>query len=66
VTLSVMMKQATRVASGLLALAFLGVAIYFGVTGSWVTAVLFFVIFGVIELVAWVFDDSATERRDRK
>jgi hypothetical protein len=48
-----MMKQATRVASGLSALAFLVAAIYFGINESWLIAVLFFLLFGGLEFTAW-------------
>jgi hypothetical protein len=53
-----MMKQATRVASGLLALAFLIAAIYFGMNESWLVAVLFFLLFGGLEFTAWAFGKS--------
>lgn len=60
------MKQTTRVASGLLALSFLGVAIYFGVTGSWLNAILFFFIFGGLEFAVWAFGESDIESRKRE
>ncbi len=53
-----MMKQATRVASGFLALAFLIAAIYFGINESWLIAVLFFLLFGGLEYSAWFFGKS--------
>lgn len=57
-----MMKRATRVASGLLALAFLIAAIYFGMNESWSTAILFFLLFGGFEFAVWALDKSEKER----
>lgn len=58
-----MMKQASRVASGLLALAFLIAAIYFGMNESWLVAVLFFLLFGGLEFTAWAFGKSKNEEQ---
>ena len=59
------MKQITRVASGVLGFLFLVIAIYFGVTGSWVNAILFFFVFGGFEFAAWAFVDPDDVKRDR-
>ena len=45
------MHQAMRVVSGIVAIVFLGVAIYFGISGSWPMAVLFFLLFGGLEFL---------------
>jgi hypothetical protein len=55
------MKHAIRAASGLLALAFLIAAIYFGINKSWLVAVLFFLLFGGLEFAAWAFGKSKDE-----
>jgi hypothetical protein len=61
-----MMKQATRVASGLLALAFLVAAIYFGINESWLIAVLFFLLFGGLEFTAWAFGKSKNGNKHKE
>jgi hypothetical protein len=55
------MKHALRAASGLLALAFLIAAIYFGINESWLVAVLFFLLFGGLEFAAWAFKKAKDE-----
>jgi len=47
------MKQAMRAISGVIGLLFLAIAIYFGLSGSWATAVLFFLLFGGAEFTAY-------------
>lgn len=56
------MKQAIRYASGLLAIAFIVAAIYFGINESWSIAILFFFLFGGFEFAVWALDKSEKER----
>jgi general stress protein CsbA len=56
------MKRAIRYTSGLLAIAFIVAAIYFGINKSWWIAVLFFLLFGGLEFALSAFDKSKEER----
>jgi hypothetical protein len=57
-----------RVIARLITLLILGIAIYFGVTGSWPTAVLFFLFYGGLEFTLYsvdkAFTNSSNERHE--
>ena len=59
------MHQAMRVVSGIVAIIFLGVAIYFGLSGSWPMAVLFFLLFGGLEFLLHAVIPKAGADRER-
>lgn len=56
------MKQAIRYASGVLAVASIIAAVYFGINESWWIAVLFFLLFGGLEFALSAFGKSKEER----
>jgi len=59
------MKKAMRGISALIGLVFLGVAVKFGMEGSWGTAVLFFLLCGGAEMAAYAMGAPiATDRED--
>jgi hypothetical protein len=60
------MKQAMRAIATVVALLFAGVAVYVGLTGSWTTAVLLFLIAGGVEFMAYAMGVGIeTQAKDR-
>jgi hypothetical protein len=57
------MNRAIRTIARLITLLILGIAIYFGVSGSWSTAVLFFLFYGGLEFTLYSFDSGPFQRR---
>jgi type IV secretory pathway VirB2 component (pilin) len=57
------MKAAMRAISAVIGVLFLGIAIKFGIDGSWATAFLFFVLFGGAEFAAYALGTSPLPRR---
>jgi hypothetical protein len=58
------MNQAVRISGGILALAFLGAAIYFGFNESWGAAAIFFLLFGGAEFTLYALGDN--DKNDRR
>jgi hypothetical protein len=58
------MNQPKRTIARLIALLILGIAIYFGLSGSWATAVWFFLLYGGAEFLMYSFDGSGSPRED--
>jgi hypothetical protein len=56
------MDRAMRIIARLIALFALGVTVYFGVTGSWATAVLFFLFYGGLEFTLYSFSPGKPGR----
>jgi hypothetical protein len=53
-----------RIIARLISLVILGVAIYFWITGSWPTAVLFFLFYGGVEFTLYAMGADALPKRD--
>jgi hypothetical protein len=58
------MNGAMRIIARLITLLILGIALYFGFTGSWATAVWFFLLYGGAEFLMYSFDGPLPESKD--
>jgi predicted branched-subunit amino acid permease len=58
------MKQAMRATSTVIALVFVGIAIYVGFSGSWSIAILLFLFAGGVEFMAYALGANPSPRSD--